>query len=242
MSDRPDEHHGARSPAAVEAVETVEAARLPVDPHEIWVTADPPEEGPRALKHVLADECRRAIDGIALLDATELAPAVIEGLIDSTRDLADRLAELPSLRARGGLANAGGDDSALLERSGITGRSNPLAAPLRMWFAGDRVRGEAVFPAAYEGPAGCLHGGFVAAAFDDLMGFAQLASGSAGYTGTLTVRMIRPTPLNERLDYEAGVDRMEGRKIFVWGTCHHGEELLARAEIVFIRPAVGMAR
>ena len=59
------------------------------------------------------------------------------------------------------------------------------------------------------------------------------------YTGTLTVRMRRPTPLNRRLDYEAGVDRVEGRKIFVWGRCHDGDELLAEAEIVFISPRDG---
>jgi acyl-coenzyme A thioesterase PaaI-like protein len=149
------------------------------------------------------------------------------------------LEALPSLRARGGLASAGGPDSALLERSGIAGRSNPLAPPLHMWFEGDKVRGWAVYTEPYEGPAGCLHGGFIAAAFDDLLGFAQMASGQAGYTGTLTVKMRRPTPLNRRLDYEAGVERVEGRKIFVWGKCHDGDELLSEAEIVFISPRDG---
>jgi hypothetical protein len=51
--------------------------------------------------------------------------------------------------------------------------------------------------------------------------------------------MRRPTPLNRRLDYEAGVERVEGRKIFVWGKCHDGDELLSEAEIVFISPRDG---
>jgi acyl-coenzyme A thioesterase PaaI-like protein len=85
-----------------------------------------------------------------------------------------------------------------------------------------------------------VHGGFVAAAFDDLMGSAQTLSGIAGYTGTLTVRMLRPTPLERRIDYETGVSRVEGRKIFVWATAACGGQRLAEAEIVFIAPRSGV--
>jgi len=213
-------------------------ARLP-DPHEIYVTLDPAENEPRARKHALVMETKRAIANIALLDVELVDKAELDELVADMRCIADRLEALPSLRARGGLASAGGSDAALLERSGIAGRSNPLAPPLHMWFEGDKVRGWAIYTEPYEGPAGCLHGGFIAAAFDDLLGFAQMASGQAGYTGTLTVKMRRPTPLNRRLDYEAGVDRVEGRKIWVWGKCRDGDELLSEAEIVFISPKDG---
>ncbi len=213
-------------------------ARLP-DPHEIYVTLDPAENEPRARKHALVMETKRAIADIALLDVELVDKADLDELVADMRVIADRLETLPSLRARGGLASAGGSDAALLERSGIAGRSNPLAPPLHMWFEGDKVRGWAIYTEPYEGPAGCLHGGFIAAAFDDLLGFAQMASGQAGYTGTLTVKMRRPTPLNRRLDYEAGVDRIEGRKIWVWGKCRDGDELLSEAEIVFISPKDG---
>ena len=126
------------------------------------------------------------------------------------------------------------------ERSGIAGRSNPLAAPVQWVIDDDGItRGWATYSAAYEGPIGSLHGGFVAAAFDDLLGSAQTASGIAGYTGTLTVRMIRPTPLHKRIEYEAGVDRVEGRKIFVWGTAECEGVRLAEAQIVFIAPKRG---
>ena len=213
-------------------------ARLP-DPHEIYVTLDPAENEPRARKHALVMETKRAIADIALLDVELVDKADLDELVADMRVIADRLEALPSLRARGGLASAGGSDAALLERSGIAGRSNPLAPPLHMWFEGDKVRGWAIYTEPYEGPAGCLHGGFIAAAFDDLLGFAQMASGQAGYTGTLTVKMRRPTPLNRRLDYEASVDRVEGRKIWVWGKCRDGDELLSEAEIVFISPKDG---
>jgi len=71
---------------------------------------------------------------------------------------------------------------------------------------------------------------------------AQMASGSAGYTGTLTVKMLRPTPLGKRIDYEAGVERVEGRKIYVWARSRDADTLLAEAQIVFIAPKDGLPR
>ena len=85
-----------------------------------------------------------------------------------------------------------------------------------------------------------MHGGFVAAAFDDVLGCAQMKSGRAGYTGTLTIKMLRPTPLGKRIDYAAGVDHVDGRKIYVWGTSECEGERLGEAEILFIAPKSGL--
>jgi acyl-coenzyme A thioesterase PaaI-like protein len=118
--------------------------------------------------------------------------------------------------------------------SPLIGRSNPLAPPIEMGAEGDRVHGRVVFGSAYEGPPGCLHGGYVAAAFDEVLGFAQSLSGSPGMTGTLRVVYRSPTPLHEELRFEAWVDRVEGRKIFTRSTLHAGERLCAEAEGIFI--------
>jgi acyl-coenzyme A thioesterase PaaI-like protein len=214
---------------------------LPPDPRSVYQTDDPPEDAPRARKHHLVREVKRLIEAVALLDCEACNDGELDELITRARELADRTASLPSLAARGGLAMAGGADAALLERSGISGRSNPLAAPLQMRLDEDGIcRGTATYGAAYEGPPGCLHGGFVAAAFDDLLGFAQIASGQAGYTGTLTVRMRRPTPLFRPIRYEAGFSRVEGRKIWCWGRAWDDTSLLAETEIVFIAPRGGI--
>jgi acyl-coenzyme A thioesterase PaaI-like protein len=215
---------------------------LPPDARDIWITGEAARGSRREAKHHLVTETKRAIEHVALLDVDNVATpeASVASAIAAMRALADELEALPSLSARGGAASSGGDDARLVERSGITGRSNPLAPPLHISFDGEITRGWAVYDAAYEGPPGCLHGGFVAAAFDDLLGVAQMASGAAGYTGTFTVRMLRPTPLGRRIDYAAGVDRVEGRKIWCWGRSHAGEDLVAEAEIVFIAPRGGM--
>lgn len=215
---------------------------LPPDARTTYDPTDPAEDAPLARKHRLVRETKRLIELVAHLDADEAAPSAIDGLGDAVATVADELEPLPSLHAFGGLALTPNHQSALLERSGISGRCNPLAAPVQWEVDGEILRGWATYSPAYEGPVGHVHGGFVAAAFDDLMGCAQMASGIAGYTGTLTVKMLRPTPLNRRIDYAAGVDRVEGRKIFVWGTSECDGERLGECQIVFIVPRAGTPR
>jgi acyl-coenzyme A thioesterase PaaI-like protein len=79
-----------------------------------------------------------------------------------------------------------------------------------------------------------VHGGVVAGAFDEILGVAQMASGRAGYTGTLEVRYHRVTPLHTLITYEAGVDRHEGRKLYMWARSTADGELLAEATGVFV--------
>jgi len=213
---------------------------LPPDPRTTYDATDPVEDAPLSHKHALTRAVKRVIELSAHLDVDAAPDGTVEDLTTAIDAIADRMETLPSLLARGGLASCSGHQGALLERSGISGRSNPLAAPVQWVMDDDGItRGWATYSAAYEGPAGSLHGGFVAAAFDDLLGSAQTASGSAGYTGTLTVKMLRPTPLHRRIDYEAGVERVEGRKIWVWGTADCDGVRLAEAEILFIAPRDG---
>jgi acyl-coenzyme A thioesterase PaaI-like protein len=213
---------------------------LPPDPRTTYDAHEPTEDAPRARKHELVRAVKRLIELSAHLDVEAVDDlSIVDGLRADIDTVADRIEPLPSLHAKGGLGAAGGDDGALLERSGISGRSNPLAAPVQWDLTDDRAAGSAIYSPAYEGPAGHVHGGFVAAAFDDLMGSAQTLSGLAGYTGTLIVKMLRPTPLGQRIDYEAAVDRVEGRKIFVRGTSSCDGVPLAEADIVFIAPRDG---
>lgn len=209
---------------------------LPDDARQLWITRSSRARGARAQKHQLVEEAKKVVERVALLDTERVGEDAFAELIEATEHLAELLDRSPSLREHGGLSISPGDDSILTERSGISGRSNPLAPPIEFVLDGDVTRGHATWGAAYEGPQDCLHGGFVAAAFDDLLGCAQMASGIAGFTGTLTVKMVKPTPLYRRIDYAAGVDRVEGRKIWCWGTAHDGDKLLAEAECLFIAP------
>lgn len=191
----------------------------------------------------LASELRRVIEQLARVDPPEEDLAAAG---DAAAAFADRLeALLPARWSYEGFAEAAlaGSPSGFFDRSPVIGLANPLAAPIHLEVVeterGTRVRGRATFTAAYEGPPGCLHGGFIAASFDDVLGFAQSLSGQVGMTGTLTVRYRSPTPLYEELTFDAGVDGVEGRKIFASGTCHAGERLTAEAEAIFVSVGFG---
>ncbi len=191
---------------------------------------------------------RRIIERMALVDAPEDALATAA---DAAAAFADRMdAEFPKRRswyeaaetAVGEIADIPAaesrTDNGFFDRSPIVGLSNPLAAPLSLEMSEDDGRriviGRAVFNAAYEGPPGNVHGGMVAAAWDEVLGMAQSLSGNAGFTGTLTIRYRSPTPLYEPLEFKAWVEGVEGRKIFTKGVCYAGDRLCSEADAIFI--------
>ena len=131
-------------------------------------------------------------------------------------------------------ANAGADPAAMFDHSPLIGKANPLAPPIVLEQSDDRIIGRVRFGVAYEGPPGCVHGGYVAASFDELLGATQGLGGQPGMTGTLIVRYRRPTPLLVDLTFEGRLDRVEGRKTFVTGQCFADGELTAEAEGIFV--------
>lgn len=179
------------------------------------------------------DEVRRLLDDVALLDADAAGEDELRVLIDEVRTARTHADRQPDFRATG-LTFSGGWNAALDQRSPVSGLMNPLAAPLVIETVGDKTYAHAVFGAAYEGPPGILHGGMVSAAFDELLGAAQMASGIAGMTAMLSVKMRRPTPLHTRIEYEAGLDRVDGRKIYASGKSMLDGHVLGEAEALFI--------
>ncbi len=198
-----------------------------------WVPDQyPPQEQWRALVR-LAAAVRRTIDILADTEADEAALAEAASQIEAVND---RLASQPRGRRLWGFAESAtsGSPKAMFDSSPVIGMANPVAPPLSLRVEGDRVVGTGKFGQAYEGPPGHVHGGWVAAAFDEVLGMAQTLSGRPGMTGTLTVRYRNPTPLHQPLRFEAWIERVEGRKIFARGTLHAGETLCAEAEGIFV--------
>ncbi len=119
------------------------------------------------------------------------------------------------------------------------GLSNPLAPPISMESRDERVHASVTFGSAYEGAPGCVHGGCVAAAFDEILGYAQTFSGQPGMTGTLTTVYRSPTPIHKPLRFEAWIEKTEGRKVTCRGTLHAGDRLCAEASAIFISLRAG---
>jgi acyl-coenzyme A thioesterase PaaI-like protein len=181
----------------------------------------------------LADAMRTVIEHLVATRAPEGELAAAAGTLEA---LAASLAGYPGPTSFEGFAESAnaGDTHAFFDRSPIIGRSNPLAPPLEFSILDGRVDGRVRFGSAYEGPPGAVHGGYVAATFDEVLGMAQSISGRPGMTGTLTVRYRRPHPLHTDLRFEAELVGVEGRKIFAAGRSYDGDELLAEAEGIFI--------
>ena len=130
---------------------------------------------------------------------------------------------------------------AYLDLSPVRGELNAIAPPLRVERVFERDDGSqalqatATLGAAYEGPPRGVHGGWVAALFDDLLGQAQLFAGSPGVTATLSVRYRNITPLDEALRLTAWIHEDRGRRVTARATCHAGDTLTADAEAIFLR-------
>ena len=134
-------------------------------------------------------------------------------------------------------APPGADDPerlAFFDDSPFIGLANPLSPPMEVDYTPERVLARVTFGSAYEGPPGCVHGGYVAAVFDELLGATQSLSGTQGMTAHLEIDYRKPTPLHVPLRLEGGLDRREGRKIWARGTVSADGELRAEAEALFI--------
>ncbi len=121
----------------------------------------------------------------------------------------------------------------------VIGLRNPIAPPLTIHHGEDGTQcwSDFTLNGAYEGPPGLVHGGVCALVLDHVLGEAASEGLTKPlFTGTLTVRFVRGTPLG-RLRAEAAVERTEGVKSFVSGHLSDAEGITVEAEGIFIKPA-----
>ena len=142
------------------------------------------------------------------------------------------------INKKSGVADSSASQSHFSDRSPFYGVMNPLSMPLAMSEEehGEfgTVIGMGTFTEPYEGPPGHIHGGYIAAAFDEVLGMAQSLTGHPGMTAGLTIRYKAPTPLYKPIRFRGWVDRVEGRKIFTIGQSFDGDTLCAEAEGLFL--------
>jgi hypothetical protein len=206
-------------------------------PDEATATNGPARTAAPSARNRTTAEVRRLID---LLVGRPLADADLDAAAAELARVGDRLEQAagPGKRPRGQPDHTGHPQD-FFATSPVIGYGNPLAAPVDVWAVRGEsgqleLRGRAWFGYAYEGPPTCVHGGVVAEMFDELLGSANIVTGTAGMTGTLSIRYRQPTPLLTELAIEARQTRVEGRKIFTWGGLYHDGVLTAEAEGVFI--------
>jgi len=199
-----------------------------------WDATKVSGQGAWEQKRRLARAMRLVIERLVPSNAPE---AELRLAAEGLERYAEALRAHPRLKHFHGYAESAnaGDVGAFFDQSPMIGLANPLAPPITIGRSGPRSAVASVtFGSAYEGPPGCVHGGFVAAAFDEVLGYVQSLGGNPGMTARLTIQYRRPTPLHTELRFEGELVRMEGRKIFTEARVRAAGELTAEAEGLFI--------
>ncbi len=189
----------------------------------------------------LASALRALID--AAMSVEDVAPEVLRAVAQDVEKLTGRLGQPRGEGA--GYQPRRHDD--YLPRSPVVGEASPIS-PRLDWEVFERPDGtpgaeaRGTFGAVYEGPPGFVHGGWVACAFDEVLGIANIVSGNPGMTARLIVHYRKPTPLFRPLVLRAWVDRVEGRRVMSRAEMYDGDTLTAEAEGLFVQPRPELAQ
>jgi acyl-coenzyme A thioesterase PaaI-like protein len=86
------------------------------------------------------------------------------------------------------------------------------------------------------GRNGAVHGGALGLLFDSVLGMtsAVLTGGPYQRTAYLHIDYRNIVPIEKQLRVDAGIDRVDGRKIFVSGSLRDGDTLLTEAQALFV--------
>jgi acyl-coenzyme A thioesterase PaaI-like protein len=187
--------------------------------------------------------------------ALEALSAAVKRLVESTVSTGHQAEELRALAAEvDALADRVGserdadpwaerfygegitDAASMMALNPAIGRANPVAPAFESTINEDgSVSGTVRFDLQHVGPPYRAHGGIIAAVFDQALGIAAIAGKASGYTGEMTVRYKRATPLREALRFEARVVEASGRVGKATGELYDSEgTVTATAEATFV--------
>lgn len=123
--------------------------------------------------------------------------------------------------------------------SAVGGEFNPFSMGAKYFRNGTESVARVRVNRCYEGPPGRVHGGFLCALFDEVMGTVFRATGTASaFTGELSVRFEGPAPIDVDLEFRAREVGTEGRKRFLEaeGLGPKGQFASAKAVFITMRP------
>ncbi|OBK84390.1 thioesterase [Mycolicibacter sinensis] len=181
----------------------------------------------------LAQAVRELIDATIRTQADD---STIREVTTAVRQMTERLhagilSESPGLRYVV-------DGRPLAWGNAVVGLRNPIAPPLVIEHGENgHCWSDFHLGAAYEGPPSLVHGGVSALVLDHLLGEAASEGLTKPlFTGTITVKYLRGTPLGP-LRAEASVYRRERIKTYARGHIADASGVTVEAEGVFIMPA-----
>jgi acyl-coenzyme A thioesterase PaaI-like protein len=172
------------------------------------------------------------------LVSTDIDPELAAALTEKIEGLAAELSQAQQVTGLVDMAKRGQRgtiDDVMGELVSVGGRSHPCSPELRWQEASNRITGTVKFSQAFEGPPGHVHGGWVAGVLDHLMGMTHVRTGHPGMTGGLSVRYLKPTPLNQRIEVSAQATELDDKRTEVKAEMRFGETTTAKAEAIFVR-------
>jgi acyl-coenzyme A thioesterase PaaI-like protein len=122
----------------------------------------------------------------------------------------------------------------------ISGNCNAVSPRMQYFLDKNEhtLQGKVTFSAAYEGPPGLVHGGYIAACMDEMFGIAVSHSDikEPCMTGTLKVIYRAPVPLLKEITYRSWMEKEEGRKVFAKCTVtDSNNNLCCEGEAIFLK-------
>lgn len=123
-------------------------------------------------------------------------------------------------------------------RLDLPNRGNIMSVPMDLHVtAEERVAGTVAFRRYHLGRNGAVHGGVLGLLFDSLLGYttAKLTRSMYQRTAHLGIDYRKIVPIGTPLQVEAGIDRIDGRKMYVSGRLLAGPDVLTEADALFIR-------
>ncbi len=168
-------------------------------------------------------------------DATlERTAALVRAAVAELEHAPRRIRNIPDFAVVGEARESGEvADDPMADRA-VAGSANPTAVRIESRQDGADAVADVWFGPAFVGAPGRVHGGMVAAVFDDVTGFVLANVRRPGFTGRLQVSFLAPTPIETRIEFRARKRSLEGRKLVVEAEARLGDRVLATAEALFV--------
>lgn len=118
----------------------------------------------------------------------------------------------------------------------VGGLANPSAQPMVLEFDFDRglLSTEITFGPMHSGAPGRVHGGVLAAVFDEFGGAVLRLADTRGATARLCVNYRAPIPMGVPILLSGWIEHQEGRKITVGADARRGDDLIAEMDGLFV--------
>ena len=115
---------------------------------------------------------------------------------------------------------------------------NGLRTPMPPWdyvTTDDALLAHGMFTNGHTGPPGCVHGGWIALAFDEVLGWANFKAGVGAMTAHLGIRYRKPTPIGAAVEFRVPWPEVHGRRVHTHAVLTADGVVTAEAEGLFIR-------